>query len=56
MLHVYSWAIKDDNTSLVLENRQAAMIFIEYIHDIVLKIAFLDINSQNWNTGCHLKL
>ena len=44
------------NTSLVLENRRAAMIFIKYMHDIVLKISFLDINSQNWNTGGHLKL
>ena len=44
------------NTSLVLENRRAAMIFIKYMHDIVLKISFLDIHSQNWNTGGHLKL
>ena len=44
------------NISLVLENRRAAMIFIKYMHDIVLKISFLDINSQNWNTGGHLKL
>ena len=39
-----------------MENRRAAMIFIKYMHDIVLKISFLDINSQNWNTGGHLKL
>ena len=26
------------------------------IYDIVLQISFLDINSQNWNTGSHLKL
>ena len=26
------------------------------MHDIVLKISFLDINSQNWNSGSHWKL
>ena len=26
------------------------------MHDIVLEISFLDINSQNWITGSHLKL
>ena len=31
-------------------------IFIKYMHDIVLQISFLDINSQNWITGSHLKL
>ena len=44
------------NTSLVLENCRAAMIFIKYMHDLVLKISFLDINSQNWITGSRLKL
>ena len=31
-------------------------IFIKYMHDIVLQISFLDINSQNWITGSCLKL
>ena len=26
------------------------------MHDIVLKISFLDTNSQNWSNGSHLKL
>ena len=26
------------------------------MHDVVLKISSLDINSQNWNTGSHLNL
>ena len=26
------------------------------MHDIVFEISFLDINSQNWITGSHLKL
>ena len=31
-------------------------IFIKYMHDIVLEISILDINSQNWITGSCLKL
>ena len=31
-------------------------IFIKYMHDIVLQISFLDINSQNWITGSCLNL
>ena len=33
-----------------------SLIFIKYMYDIVLEISFLDINSQNWNTGSCLKL
>ena len=40
----------------LLPNDILTQIFIKYMHDIVLKISFLDINSQNWNTGGHLKL
>ena len=36
-------------------NQEAAQIFIKYIYDIVLKISFLDINSQNWNDGGHFE-
>ena len=32
-------------------NPKATQIFIKYMHDIVLKISFLDINSQNWITA-----
>ena len=35
---------------------KATQIFIKYVHDIVLEISILDINSQNWITGSHLKL
>ena len=44
------------NTSLVPENQESTLIFIKYMHDIVLKISFLDTNSQNWSNGSHLKL
>ena len=44
------------NTSSVPENQEATLIFIKYMHDIVLKISFLDTNSQKWNNGSHLKL
>ena len=44
------------NTSSVPENQEATLIFIKYMHDIVLKISFLDTNSQNWSNGSHLKL
>ena len=37
-------------------NPKSTQIFIKYMHDIVLQISFLDINSQNWITGSHLKL
>ena len=37
-------------------NSKLTQIFIKYMHDIVLEISFLDINSQNWITGSHLKL
>ena len=37
-------------------NPKSTQIFIKYMHDIVLEISFLDINSQNWITGSHLKL
>ena len=40
----------------VVENQELTQIFIKYMHDIVVKISFLDINSQNWNNGSHLKL
>ena len=40
----------------VVENQELTQNFIKYMHDIVLKISFLDVNSQNWNTGSHLKL
>ena len=42
------------NTSLVPENQESTLIFIKYMH--VLKISFLDTNSQNWSNGSHLKL
>ena len=44
------------NTSSVPENQESTLIFIKYMHDIVLKISFLDTNSQNWSNGSHLKL
>ena len=44
------------NTSSVPENQESTLIFIKYMYDIVLKISFLDTNSQNWNNGSHLKL
>ena len=44
------------NTSSVPENQEVTLIFIKYMHDIVLKISFLDTNSQNWSNGSHLKL
>ena len=31
-------------------------IFVKYMHDIVLEISILDINSKNWITGSQLKL
>ena len=40
----------------VVDNQEAAQIFIKYMHDIVLEISFLEINSQSLNTGSHLKL
>ena len=42
--------------SSVVENQELTQIFIKYMHDIVLKISYLDINSQNWNSGGHCKL
>ena len=42
------------NTSSVPENQESTLIFIKYMHDIVLKISFLDTNSQNWSNGSHL--
>ena len=45
-----------NNTSSVPENQESTLIFIKYMHDIVLKISFLDMNSQNWSNGSHLKL
>ena len=46
-----------DNRETSLDsNPKSTQIFIKYMHDIVLEISFLDINSQNWITGSHLKL
>ena len=39
----------------VVENQELTQNFIKYMHDIVLEISFLDINSQNWITGSCLK-
>ena len=36
------------STISLVENQELTQIFIKYMHDIVLKISFLDINSQNW--------
>ena len=36
-------------------NPKSTQIFIKYMHDIVLEISFLDINSQNRITGSCLK-
>ena len=40
----------------VVENQELTKIFIKYMHDIVLKISFLDVISKNWNRGGHWKL
>ena len=48
--------VLNNNTSSVPENQESTLIFIKYMHDIVLKISFLDTNSQNWSNGSHLKL
>ena len=40
----------------VVENQELIQIFLRYMHDMVLKISFLDINPQNWNSGRHWKL
>ena len=37
-------------------NPKSTQIFIKYMHDIVLEISFLDINSQNCINGSCLKL
>ena len=46
----------DSRSGPLLPNDLLTQIFIKYMHDIVLKISFLDIHSQNCNTGSHLKL
>ena len=41
---------------MVSGNQKVTKIFIKYMHEIVLHISFLDINSQNWNSASHLNL
>ena len=36
-------------------NQEATQIFIKYMYGLVLEISFLDINSQNWNSGGHFE-
>ena len=40
----------------VVTKHALTQIFIKYMHDIVLEISILDINSQNWITGSCLEL
>ena len=40
----------------VVENQELTQIYIKYMYDIVLKISFLDINSQNWSDVGHMRL
>ena len=42
--------------SSVVENQELTQIFTKYLHDIVLEISFLDINSQNWIDVGHMRL
>ena len=49
-------ATKDFRELPLVTKHALTQIFMKYMHDIVLEISFLDINSQNWITGSHLKL
>ena len=40
----------------VVDNQEAAQIFIKYKYDMVLEISFLDNNSQNWSNVGHMRL
>ena len=50
------WSCMYSRETSLDSNPKSTQIFIKYMHDIVLEISFLDINSQNWITGSHLNL